>query len=132
MKTRFKTYGEFKKAITIVNAIGGGIKIICNLKNYVLLETQYKPWNTKDMKTTFLVRLYIKEVLWKCQLSKFIQRTEGYELLGRRVMVGEQVAVIVNKVDVVNSETGEPDINLTISIMHRNTPTHILASQIQL
>ena len=133
MKTRLKTYGEFMKAITIVQGVHGGVKLICNKPyQYVLLETHVKPWNSKETRKSFLVRLYIKNIIWKMNVSKFIQRIEGFELLGRRVMHGEQVAVIVNAQEGVNQETGEAVTMLTITTMHSTTPIKILSTLIQL
>ena len=68
MRTRYKTYGEFLKAITIVHRKEGGVKIICSLKRFVLIECNFKPWKTDQTKKTFLARVYIDEVLKKVKL----------------------------------------------------------------
>lgn len=78
MKTRLKTFGEFEKQITIVHRPKGGIKIMCSLKEYVIIEKDIKPWNTPDTRMTFLANLYIKEILLSINPSK------GYP--GRKVM----------------------------------------------
>ena len=115
MTSRPKIFSEFMAGITIVHRDNGGIKIICKLKDYVLLESRFKPWNTPDMRKTFLANLYIKEVLLKINISKYIQRPEGFELLGKRVLYRDEVVVICSWKELVDKETGELTKILTLA-----------------
>jgi len=115
MLSRPKTFGEFYKGITIVHRENGGVKIICKRGEFVILETRYKPWNSRDTKTTFLINLYIKEVLSKVDLSKKIKRPEGFELLGKRCLHNEQLLIICGWEEMANTETGEIVKMLTLA-----------------
>ena len=114
MRSRYRTFGEFMAGITIVNGETGGVKIICSLKNYVLVETKVKPWISPATRKAYLVKLYFKLILQHIALSKKIQRIIGYEMLGRRVFYQEQVAIIADAVEVVDQDSGEMTYKLRI------------------
>lgn len=133
MKTRLKTFGEFEKQITIVHRPKGGIKIMCSLKEYVIIEKDIKPWNTPDTRMTFLANLYIKEILLSINPSKRIPRQEGYELLGARCMYNDEMVVICSWRELVDKNTGEITKMLTLAGRWRSpTPFKVLISEVQL
>jgi len=119
MQSRPKTFTEFQKHVVIVNRPGGGVKIICKLKDYVILETKLKPWNTPAMRKTFLGNMYIRQILMRVNEMKHIQRQPGYELLGRRKQFRSQPVVICDAVEGVNPETGEMQTLATICYIHK-------------
>lgn len=114
MQSRPKTFTEFQKHVVIVNRPGGGVKIVCKLKDYVILETKLKPWNTPAMRKTFLGNMYIKQILMTVNEMKHIKRIPGYELLGRRKLYHNTPVVICDAVEGVNPETGEMQTMVTI------------------
>lgn len=132
MRVRLKTFGEFVKGITIAHKEDGGVKILCQRKGFLMLETNFKPWNTKDTRKSFLVKYYIEEILWKCNPSKKISRIEGFELLGKRCMYCDTLGVIMDAWDVVDKETGETDTKLIIVTRLRTAPFETLKSNVQL
>lgn len=134
MTTRFKTYREFLSGLEIVYCEGDAVKIICNLKpkRYVMEHFAIKPWNSKNTQRYFLVKLYIEKILWAINPSKFIQRTAGFELLGKRVMYMEALAIVLDAVQVTHPDSGEVDEEFTISNHSRTHPFKILKSQIQI
>jgi len=132
MQTRFKTLSEFYKSITLINRPGGGIKILCRRNNHIIVETKTKPWNTPDTRHYFLVKLYIREILFGKNVSKRITRITGYEFLGRRCMYKDDICVIISWVEGVNSQTGEVMYNFTISKGEQNHPFDVLSINIQL
>ncbi len=117
MQARPKTFTEFQKHVVIVNRPGGGVKIVCTLKNFVILETKLKPWNTPAMRKTFLGNMYINQVLMRVNEMRHIQRTPGYELLGRQKLYHNTKVVICNAVEGVNPDTGEMQTLVTICHM---------------
>lgn len=119
MQARPKTFSEFLKQVIIVNRPGGGVKIVCKLKDYVMLETKLKPWNTPATRKSFLGNIYIREVLMRVNEMKHIQRPSGFDLLGRRRTYRTQPVVICDAVEGVNSETGEMGIMVTICYIHK-------------
>lgn len=131
MKTRYKLYSEFLASIHIAN-IARRTLIYCKYGNKIIFDSPFKAWNTSDMKRIFLIKLYIAEILYKKNLSKSIERMEGYELLGRRCMYADHVAIIVNKEEVVNKETGEVLCQLLISNDNRTHPFRVLSNEVQL
>lgn len=133
MNIRFKTYSEFLSATQIVYRSNNGVKIVCRIKGkeYVVFESKFRPWNTDMTKNGFMVKLYISEVLWGKSISKKITRRPGFELLGRRCMYHERMAVICSAEEMVNKETGEVMQRLTLA--HKNErPFKIMQNQIQL
>lgn len=134
MKTRLKTFSEFKKGITYVSLLNGGARIFSSIspRPTVLAESRTKFWNSKETKKGYLLHLYINHVIWKADPSKKITRIEGFELLGRRIMHNDIIAVIIQAQDVVNTDTGEVDVKLLVcNKLSTNTFT-ILKSSIQL
>lgn len=119
MQARPKTFSEFQKQVIIVNRPGGGVKIICKLKDYVILETKLKPWNTPAMRKTFLGNMYIRQILMRVSEMKHIQRPPGYDLLGRRKQFRSQPVVICDAFEGVNPETGEMQTLVTICYIHK-------------
>lgn len=115
MTARPKTFDEFIRAVTITYNAAHGCKIICNLKKYVVAECKTKPWNTVATRRTFLINLYIREVLLKSNLSKLMQRPAGYELLGRRCMYGNDIVTVCSWEELVNTDTGEVTKRLTLA-----------------
>lgn len=135
MRTRYKTYGEFLKGITIVHRKDGGVKVICRCKRYVLASMDMLPWNTKKTRTSFLVRLYINEVLRRINVSPKIERIEKFVLLGTRCLIGGDLCIIVNAYQVVDAETGEVDDQLlafNVGNPFRTAPFKILKSKVKL
>ena len=133
MTARPKTFNEFLKRITIVSTEAKGCKIICDLKRYVLVECRTKPWNTPDTRKTFLANLYIKEILLRVNMSKKIKRPEGYELLGAKCMMNDNVYTICGWREVVDRDTGEIIKQLTLTGRWNSpTPFKVLINQVQL
>lgn len=134
MKARFKTFREFLNDI-VMSHTEKGFKIIC--KKYLVTEGKIKPWNTPKTRTTFLAKLYIKEVLLKHDMKKGIARIEGYELLGKRCMYNDNLCVVVDAADLVDTSTGEMTKQLTIvnsGTAHwlRSQPFKVLINQVQI
>ncbi|HNU14056.1 MAG TPA: hypothetical protein PKI55_06305 [Chitinophagaceae bacterium] len=135
MKARFKTYSEFTSAIKIVYRANNGVKIICWVKGkeYVVLETSFRPWNSDKTRNGFLVRLYIREVLGKHIIGKRMKRKEGYELLGHRCFYLEQFFIICNAEEWVNTQTGEITQKLLIvNAATHERPVKVFINQVQL
>lgn len=132
MRSRYKTYAEFVKRIAIGRTQEKGFVVFCSLKKYKIVESKTQLWNTEDTKKTFLARLYVNEILRKLNLSKIIQRINGYELLGRRCMYNDKLCIICGWQQMVNTETGETKLQVTLVNDIRNTPFKIFIDQIQL
>ena len=133
MQSRPKTYGEFESGFMIVNRPGGGVKMITKRKGFVFFESKLKPWNTPAMKTTFLKRLYIAEILMRVNLPAKIRRPEGFELLGARCIHRKERVVICAWKELVDSETGEQNKQLTLSGTWRTgAPYKALLNEVQL
>ena len=132
MKSRYKTYKEFIESITLVHDQQTGYKIICNLKSYVVVQSKVKPWNTPETRKSFLVKLYITQVLQKHTMSKRFPRIEGYELLGRRCMYNDYICIVCDSVELVHRETGEVKNQLTLFGDNRSNPFKVLINQVQL
>lgn len=115
MTSRPKLFSEFLKGITVANTSNSGCKIICNLKQYVLVDCKFIPWNSKDTKRTFLSNLYIKEILMRVNLSKKIRRPGGYELLGARCLYRDQMLTVCGWQELADKETGEIVKQLTLA-----------------
>lgn len=129
MKSRYKTYIEFLEQTKVVHRPGGGIKIFCEKNISMILESRFKPWNSPETKHSFLVKLYIREVLWKQELSKKIARIEGFEWLGKRVVYKKHLSVVCDTGEVVDPETGEILLGFRISNDARSHP--YLVTQIE-
>lgn len=132
MQTRLKTYREFVKAIVIAHDSNGGFKIICSLKRYKLCESKVKFWNTPATRKTFLAHLYIQHILWEKNIAKNIKRIPGYELLGKRCFYNDNLCVVCDAGDVVNSETGEVIKQLTLVSKIRQHPFKVLITEVQI
>lgn len=133
MTTRPKTFNEFVKAITIVYNASSGCKITCNLKRYVLVECRVKPWNSVSTRRTFLINMYIREVLLKTNIPKCIRRPAGYELLGKRCLWRDQVVTVCAWVELVNPQTGEVTKELTLAgRWHTPVPFKAMENEVQL
>jgi hypothetical protein len=130
MKARYKTFSEFMKDIKIAHE-PPDVLIVC--RNHILYRGA-KPWNSQRTRKTFLARIYIKEVLQKKDVSKLIKRIEGYELLGKRCLHNDFLAIICGTQEVVNTETGEMQIMATVVSVnaYRNDPFKVLLNQLQL
>lgn len=137
MKTRLKTYKEFLAGIIMVNTTDKGVKFVCKKKNYVMLHAQVKPWNTVATKKSFLVRLYIKEIVQKINPSKKIARIKDFELLGGRCAYNGRTMIVCDKYEGVDPETGNMDtvlvvVHLSRTAFDRSDPFLLLQSQIDL
>lgn len=132
MRLRYKTYLEFAQQIKIVNRIFGGRTIVCSLNDAVVLKTPTKPWNSPQTRKSFLVKLYIEQVLQKINVSEKISRMPGYELLGKRFKRNGDTLIIVSSVEVVDTSTGEVDEELLVKNItnpFRLSPFKILKSK---
>lgn len=107
MTIRFKTFTEFNKRLLIVNRSDGGVNLVCRNPPLVVQSCVARPWNTPDMKKTFLVRLYIHEVLIRGGKLPHIKVAPGFEWLGKRCTYNEQEHVIIDAVEAAHKETGE-------------------------
>jgi hypothetical protein len=132
MKVRFKTFSEFGKGLRLVHCDDGGVKLVCYRTNRVVVQSPSKLWSSKDTRKSFLVKLYINEVLWKANPSKLIQRIKGYEILGKRVMYNNMVAVVADSFEAVHKETGEVQEILVIVNNWRVNPFQVLKSRVEL
>ena len=133
MKLRPKIFSEFMLGIQIAYPHGGGVKIICKLKSYVLVDTKHKPWNTPDTRRTFLANLYIKEVLLKLNISNKIKRIKGFELLGKKCFYREELLTICSWKEMVDKETGEMTKQLTLAGRFLTpTPLKVFINEVQL
>jgi len=134
MKSRYKTFGEFHRDVREVHSTTGGFKLVCYLrgKEYVVMSLKSKPWNTPQTRKTFIARVYVDEMLWKCHLSRKIQRIEGFELLGRKVNYNDHLSVICNAVDMVNPDTGETRKQIVLVNSFRSIPFKVFLNQVQL
>lgn len=130
MQLRFKTYSEFLKGITIAYS-ENGCTIICKLKSFVLLDTKFKPWDTPATRKSFLVKMYAKQVLAKCNPSKKIKRIPGYEMLGKRCMHQDELSIICDAVELVDTQTGEQVMQYTIFNHWVGHPFKVFENQIQ-
>jgi len=138
MRTRYYTFEEFLKHITIVSRAHKGIHgvmIVCKLKRYVLIKTEFPLWNSKFTRRSYLAKLYIAEVLRKKNVSLKIARIPGYELLGRRCTRRGDTLIICGHWDVVDTDTGELDTQLLVqntTNKFRGDLYYILKSEVQL
>lgn len=135
MKSRYKTFSEFTSAIKIVYRSNNGVKIFCMVKGkeYVILETGYRPWNSEQTRRRFIIRLYIREILSKHSMNKRITRIEGFELLGQRCLYLDQLHIICSSEDLVNTETGEITKKLLIvNAATNDRPTKVFINQVQI
>lgn len=131
MKVRFKKFSEFVNGITI--AYGDtGCKIICNLQNYVLLDVKFKPWSSPKTRQIFLAKMYMNEVLAKANPSKKIQRIEGYQYLGKRVMYRDQLSIICDAIEMVDPETGDMTTQIKIFNSRLSHPLKVFINEVQL
>lgn len=117
MRSRYKTFAEFKKQITIARRLFGGRLIVCNLDaaTKVLVKSSGDLWNSKRTKKSFLVKLYIDEVLKKKELSPLIRRISGYEFLGLRMQYKKDTVVVADAWEVVHTGTGEVGMELLVA-----------------
>lgn len=132
MRSRYKTFKQFFEGIRIAYDSDGGCTIICKLKNFVILKTVSKPWNSKETKIRFLIRLYFEQVLEKINLSKKIQRIEGYELLGKRCYEGDYLYIICDCWDSTDVDTGETIKKIKAFNKYNYLPTEFFINQVQL
>jgi hypothetical protein len=133
MRARFKTFAEFMEAIKISGKTTDGASgMLISCRNHVLCESKYRLWNSEMTKRAFLIKLYIREVLQKKNLSRNIVRIKGYELLGRRCFYNDFIAVICGWQNVVNTETGEVSVMLTLVNANHINPFKVLINQVQL
>lgn len=131
MKARFKTFREFLNDI-VMSHTEKGFKIICRTKKYLVIEGKIKPWNTPKTRTSFLAKLYIREVLLKHDLKKGMPRMEGYELLGKRCLYRDNICVVVDAVDLVDTNTGEMTKRLTLVNDNHSQPFKVLITEVQI
>ncbi len=114
MRTRFKTFSEFTKQITIARRLFGGRLIVCKVNKTVLIKGP-DLWNSERTKKSFLVKLYIDEVLKKKEISPKIRRISNYELLGLRMQYKRDTVVVADAWEVVDAATGEVGMQLLVA-----------------
>lgn len=132
MKARFKVFSEFIKGITIAFDDKGGCTIICDLKKYVLLKTNVKPWHSVKTKQQYLMKMYFAEVLEKHTIHKNIQRIKGYELLGKRAYHADQLFIICDAQEMVEKTTGEMTHQITMFSKQNYRTSKIMIGEVQL
>lgn len=115
MRTRYKTFAEFKKQITIARRLLGGRLIVCKRGKTVLIKSRADLWNSERTKKSYLVKLYIDEVLKKKEISPLIRRISGYEFLGLRMQYKKDTVVVADAWEVVDTATGEVCMQLLVS-----------------
>lgn len=131
MKSRFKTWSEWQKGIKVAK-MGRRVLIYCNLNKITILDSPVRPWNSRETHTSFMVKLYFKEVLLKHAMSRQIERIPGFELLGARCLYRDRIYVVCQAAEVVNQETGEVDVKLTIFSDHLTHPIKVLKSEVKI